>query len=214
MRVWNRWLTRAICQVSGPSKELQLPNREFSEYASSHWRSLVRSAVLLGSDMHEAEDLAQTTLMRCYVSWAKVVRATDRDAYVARVLINVSRQSRRRRWWQERPTAELPDTAEPDATANVDGTETVRQALAQLSQAHREVVVLRFYHHLSERQMADALGISPGCNVSRLRSAASSCQSTVGVSRRRAGISSSQLSAGLDRRSWSMSKRTRSTATQ
>ncbi|MCW2751709.1 MAG: sigE [Aeromicrobium sp.] len=141
---------------------------EFSEYASGHWRSLVRSAVLLGSDLHGAEDLAQTALMRCYVSWAKVSKASDRDAYVARVLINVYRQSRRRHWWQERPTAELPETAEPDATSVVDGTETVRQALAHLSQAHREVVVLRFYNNLSEHQMADALGISPGTVKSRL----------------------------------------------
>jgi RNA polymerase sigma-70 factor (sigma-E family) len=144
-------------------------NEEFTEYASAHWRWLVRSAVLLGCTFHEAEDLAQTTLMGCYVSWAKVVRATDQDAYVAKVLINSYRQSRRRHWWGERPTAQLPDVARhADATAAVDGTETVRRALACLTPAHREVVLLRFYMQLTERQTAEALGISPGTVKSRL----------------------------------------------
>ena len=81
----------------------------FSEYAGARWRTLVRSAVLLGCDLQDAEDLAQATLLRCYVKWARVERADDRDAYVARMLINLHRQSRRRRWWGERPTDELPE---------------------------------------------------------------------------------------------------------
>jgi RNA polymerase sigma-70 factor (sigma-E family) len=144
-------------------------NEGFAEYVSSHWRWLLRSAVLLGCSLHEAEDLAQTTLMRCYLAWPKVVRATNQDAYVAKVLINAYRQSRRRHWWRETPTAELPDAAlEHDATVAVDGTETVQRALAGLTSAHREVVLLRFYMQLSERQTAEVLGISPGTVKSRL----------------------------------------------
>jgi RNA polymerase sigma-70 factor (sigma-E family) len=144
-------------------------NEGFTEYASSHWRWLVRSAVLLGCALHEAEDLAQTTLMRCYLAWPKVVGAANQDAYVAKVLINAYRQSRRRHWWRERPTAELPDEAqEHDATVAVDGTETVQRALAGMTSAHREVVLLRFYMQLGERQTAEALGVSPGTVKSRL----------------------------------------------
>ena len=57
-------------------------DEDFSEYASVRWSTLVRSAVLLGCTGPEAEDLVQVTLMRCYVSWGKVRRAADRDAYV------------------------------------------------------------------------------------------------------------------------------------
>ncbi|CAN5560533.1 SigE family RNA polymerase sigma factor [soil metagenome] len=140
----------------------------FSEYAEARWRTLVRSAVLLGCDLHEAEDLAQATLLRCYVKWAQVERAADRDAYVARILVNLHRQSRRRRWWREQPTQVLPEEAVGDRTGDVDGTETVRLALAGLSVEHREVVLLRVHLQLSERQTADALRIAPGTVKSRL----------------------------------------------
>jgi DNA-directed RNA polymerase specialized sigma24 family protein len=58
-------------------------DEDFAEFASGRWLTLARSAVLLGASHHEAEDLAQTVLMRCYVSWSKVSAADFPDAYVA-----------------------------------------------------------------------------------------------------------------------------------
>jgi RNA polymerase sigma-70 factor (sigma-E family) len=143
-------------------------DEEFAEYASARWRTLLRSAVLLGCSVEEAEDLVQTTLLRCYLKWAKVSQAHNRDAYVSQVLINAHRASRRRRWWRERATAAVTDTAQPDSTTLVDGADAVSRALALLSQHQREVVVLRYFLHLSERQVADTLGIPPGTVKSRL----------------------------------------------
>jgi DNA-directed RNA polymerase specialized sigma24 family protein len=71
---------------------------EFSEYVAARWPRLVRSAVLLGCSAAEAEDVVQTALTRCLVSWSRVQRADDRDAYVHRVLINTFTSARRRRW--------------------------------------------------------------------------------------------------------------------
>jgi RNA polymerase sigma-70 factor (sigma-E family) len=141
---------------------------DFSAFASARWGALVRSAVVLGCTLDEAHDLAQTTLLKCYTGWRKVQRADDRDAYVYRILLNSYRDSRRRRWWGERPTEVLPDHGGPDATAQVDVTDAVRRALGDLSKANREVVVLRYYAHLSEQQAADILGVPPGTVKSRL----------------------------------------------
>lgn len=137
----------------------------FEEYAAARWRHLVHGAVLLGCSPAEAEDLAQQTLLRCYLKWDKVQRADNRDAYVTTVLVNGFRASRRRRWWGERPTDRLPDTAaiEPD-----EGVLAVEEALGRLSTGQREVVVLRFWSHLTEAETADALGIAPGTVKSRL----------------------------------------------
>ncbi|HEY0642748.1 MAG TPA: SigE family RNA polymerase sigma factor [Nocardioides sp.] len=141
---------------------------DFADFASGRWLSLARSAVLLGASHHEAEDLAQTVLMRCYVSWSRVSAAAFPDAYVARMLINEFTRSRRRRWWQERPTADLPDTGVPDGAEGVAGADAVARALAGLGDGQREVVVLRHYLHLSERQIAEALGVPEGTVKSRL----------------------------------------------
>ncbi|MFG1913465.1 SigE family RNA polymerase sigma factor [Micromonospora sp. NPDC048898] len=143
-------------------------DEEFSAYASKRWPALVRAAVLLGCSIPDAEDLAQTTLLRCYVSWHKVTKADDQEAYVYRILVNAYRDSRRRRWWGEIPAAAVPEQAEADATTRVDAADAVSRALAGLSRANRDVVVLRYYAHLSDQQIAEALDIAPGTVKSRL----------------------------------------------
>lgn len=117
---------------------------EFSEYASARWGALVRSGVALGCTVEEAQDLAQTTLLRCYTAWRKVQRADDRDAYVYRILLNCYRDSRRRRWWGERPTETLPEAVVEDHTAQVASVDSMQRALADLSPANREAVILRY----------------------------------------------------------------------
>ncbi len=49
----------------------------FAAYAAARWLTLARSAVLLGAGHHEAEDLAQTVLMKCL---RLVVAGERRDA--------------------------------------------------------------------------------------------------------------------------------------
>lgn len=140
----------------------------FAEFATGRWLTLARAAVLLGAGHHEAEDLAQTVLVRCYLSWRRVSDATHQDAYVMKILLNEFRASRRRRWWQERPTDEVPDLATPDTTHAVDGADAIARALGGLGKAQREVVVLRYYAHLTDRQIAEALGVPEGTVKSRL----------------------------------------------
>src|SRR6478735_10612650 len=108
------------------------------------WGTLMRSAVLLGCAQPDAEDVVQTTLTRCYVAWPKVSRADNRDAYVYRMLVNTLTDSRRRHWWGERPTASLPEDADPaDPLTGVDTADAVDRALSGLTQEHRAVIVLR-----------------------------------------------------------------------
>lgn len=102
-------------------------NEEFAEHVSARWAPLVRSAILLGASPHEAEDLVQTTLMRCYGSWSTVRGADNGDAYVYRSLVNAFTTSRRRRWWGERPSSAMPEAA-VDETARVDAQDAVERA--------------------------------------------------------------------------------------
>ena len=92
-------------------------------------------------------------------------RASQPDAYVYRVLVNTLRDARSRRWVGEVPTDELPDAGaiDPDLATGL----AVRRALAAMTPDHREVLVLRFYADLSERETADALRIPPGTVKSR-----------------------------------------------
>ena len=141
---------------------------EFAAYADDNWGTLVRSGVFLGCTLADAEDLAQSTLVKCFQSWPRVSAADNRDAYVYTMLLNTLRDSRRRQWWRERATEQVPDESVGDATAAVDTTDAIHRALAQLSKVNREVVVLRYFTHLSEAQTAAVLGVPPGTVKSRL----------------------------------------------
>lgn len=144
-------------------------DEEFTEWAAGQWQRLLRSAVLLGCSLPEAEDVAQATLVRCYVKWAQVRRAEHCTAYVARVLLNVHRENRRRSSAGERPVAEVPDVGTSvDDADRVASTDAVRRALGALSAGHREVVLLRFYLQLSERETAEVCGVPLGTVKSRL----------------------------------------------
>ncbi len=138
---------------------------DFAEYVAVRRPRLVRSAVLLGCPEADAEDLVQTALARALRSWRKVQRADSPDAYVQRILINTFHDARSRRWNGEVPTEVLPDLAGvgPDLTDGI----AVRRALAALTPDHREVLVLRFFADLSERETALALGVAPGTVKSR-----------------------------------------------
>lgn len=138
---------------------------DFTAYVAARRPRLVRTAVLLGCPTADAEDIVQTALTHCLRSWKRVARADNRDAYVNRVLVNVLHDARARRWNGELPTQHLPER--PSADEDVAAGLVVRRALATLADEHREVLVLRFFADLSERQTAEVLGVPAGTVKSR-----------------------------------------------
>ena len=149
----------------------------YADYVEQSWPTLVRAAVFLGARPHEAEDLAQTTLVRCYTGWERVSSAENRDAYVYRMLLNCLRDTRRTRWWKDRQyddelALDRADRAHrasgPDAAERVAVADAVHRALGTLTKPNRDVVVLRYFVQLTERQTAEVLGVPPGTVKSRL----------------------------------------------
>jgi RNA polymerase sigma-70 factor (sigma-E family) len=142
---------------------------DFAAYMAARWPFLVRSLVLIGCPRHEAEDVAQTGLARCYAVWERVRRADDVDAYVYRAVLNCWHKSRKRRWWGEVPTEVLPESPPvEDPTDAVLLRYALEGQLRQLSPEHREVLVLRFVADLTEPQVAEVLDVPVGTVKSRV----------------------------------------------
>jgi RNA polymerase sigma-70 factor (sigma-E family) len=142
---------------------------DFTAFAQSRWPRLLRLAYGLTGDPWTAEDVTQTTLARVYVSWRRVCRADDPDAYVRRVLINTSNRRFRRHRVAEEP-GDLPEgmtalTEQGHAEAVADRA-ALLAALRGLPRRQRAVVVLRFWEDLTDIQIAAALG----CSASTVRS--------------------------------------------
>jgi RNA polymerase sigma-70 factor (sigma-E family) len=134
---------------------------QFREFMVSRWPALVRLAYGLTGDRWLAEDLAQAALARTCVAWRQVRRADDPDAYVRRILINVSnRRFRKRRPAEE--IRELPDGAVADPAVLADERSDLMAALRELPPRQRSVIVLRYWGDLSDAQVAELLGCSEG----------------------------------------------------
>lgn len=134
---------------------------EFAEFAATGFPRLRRAAYLLTHHHQQAEDAAQTALVRTYAAWSKV-RRKDPYAYARRVLTNYVTDQWRRPI-REKAQEELPDF--PGWRDMADG--VVRQrwllaALAELAPRERMVVVLRHYFDMTVEDVAAELGIAPG----------------------------------------------------
>ena len=131
---------------------------------TAHWRYLVRMAVLLVDDVASAEDVVQDAFVALHRKGA----LRDPDAalgYLRTSVVNLSRSVIRRRQVARKHLK----VAEPEATAGADHDVLLRdehraalRAVKALPRHQREVLVLRYWSGLSEREIAEALDISPG----------------------------------------------------
>jgi RNA polymerase sigma-70 factor (sigma-E family) len=136
----------------------------FDGFVAAHADGLLRTAYLITADKGEAEDLVQECLLLVERRWRRISVMDQPSAYARRVLIRLalraSRQSQRRR-------AELgSDIAEPvesSAAIELVGVrDAVRTALGQLTERQRSMLVLRYFHDLTEAQTAEVLGCTVG----------------------------------------------------
>ncbi|HEU5036931.1 MAG TPA: SigE family RNA polymerase sigma factor [Nocardioides sp.] len=140
---------------------------DFDEFFRATWPRLFRTAYAVAGDAASAEDALQAAFARVFASWRRISSVDHPEAYVRRMVVNEIIGDRRRGWWRrERPTAE-PDQA--GAAGRVQSPEVgvadrqaVWAAVRALPVRQRAVIVLRYYEDLSEREIAEVLGCSPG----------------------------------------------------
>lgn len=125
---------------------------EFTAFVSQQSDRLYRSAYLLTTSPHAAEDLLQETLTKVFAHWRRLRSTDDPVAYAHRILLNAFLSERRLRRSGELPVDQLPErpgagTAAP--ASDVADRVTLMTALAHLTPLDRAVVVLRFWLDLS-----------------------------------------------------------------
>jgi RNA polymerase sigma-70 factor (sigma-E family) len=135
----------------------------------ARYAEMVRLADLLGAD--DPEDIAQEAFARL-INRHDTLR--DRDAalaYVRAIVCNLTRNRHRHlRVARLRTPAARDEDSSVQAAIRREDHREVLAALAGLPPRRREAIVLRYWLDLSEREIAAAMGISPGTvksNVSR-----------------------------------------------
>jgi RNA polymerase sigma-70 factor (sigma-E family) len=135
-----------------------------AELFAGESRSLVRLARVFCDDRNAAEDLVQEAFIRLHRSARSIRDASRAPAFLRSIVINLARDHNRRglmslrhRGAMTRPTA-IPGFE--DAAVAAADRETI-EALRTLPDRQRACLVLRYYLDLSEREIAETLGISP-----------------------------------------------------
>jgi RNA polymerase sigma-70 factor (sigma-E family) len=131
----------------------------FETFVRANGTLLVRLAGALTGDPHVSEELVQAALERVYVRWR---RLDDPLAYTRQVVANLCRDRGRGFGRHERVGLPVSDVAAPDAIGLRDDRDLLVRAVRALPYRQRAVLVLRFWHDLTEQQTADTLGIGTG----------------------------------------------------
>lgn len=141
----------------------------FAVVFNEHHRRAVRLAYLLTGDPHQAEDVVSEAMAKVWKQW-RAGRVDDVGPYLRRAVANQANSKLRRRYLERREANRRSGDERgvrmvDDQAAEHDA---VWQAIQQLPDRQRQVVVLRYYEDLSEAATADALGISTGTVKSSL----------------------------------------------
>lgn len=136
-------------------------DEDFCAFVVAHQTQLLRFAWVLTADWALAEDLVQTSLMRCWPHWSRISEGNP-EAYVRRTLVNTAATQSKRRWRRE--VVGLPERtlAAADGTDETDVRASLAPALLSLPPRQRAVLALRFLADMSEAQTAEVLGCSVG----------------------------------------------------
>jgi RNA polymerase sigma-70 factor (sigma-E family) len=143
----------------------QAPTVDIHALYRAHWRYLVRLAALLVDDVASAEDVVQDAFLALHRRSAALRDPDAALAYLRASVVNLSRSVLRRRQVARKHLK----VAEPDNAAPADDDVLIRDehraalvAVRALPRHQREVLILRYWSGLSEREIASTLGISQG----------------------------------------------------
>jgi RNA polymerase sigma-70 factor (ECF subfamily) len=139
----------------------------------THGNRLLRSAVLLCGDETTAQDLVQDAFLEAMRSVHRFRGEASLYTWLHSILLNLTRHHRRdsqRFVYDNEAAARQVSVFEerPNALDFESAAVELTRALRQLSESHREVLVLRYYEHMKIDELARHLSVSKGTVKSRL----------------------------------------------
>lgn len=150
-------------------------NREeiLRQWIDAYSDAILRTCFLYLSDQAQAEDALQET-------WIKAWRHMDdhgrkgienTKAWLMRIAINICKDYRRTAWFRHIDSRKALDELPPGLVAVYQEDRSLSYLVMELPDRYKQVVLLYYFQGLTQRETAQALGISPAAVIRRLRSA-------------------------------------------
>ena len=148
---------------------MEVMERVFERMVHDHQDRLYALGYALTGNRHDAEEVAQDTLLRAFRALATYpperIRDLKQRAWLHRIAVNVARN----RYRGVRPRVVELNGSEPDAAPGPEAQAVnrvlmngVMSGLAALPARYREAVVLRYVQDLSYGEVAEALDVPVG----------------------------------------------------
>jgi RNA polymerase sigma-70 factor (ECF subfamily) len=153
---------------AGRAPEEDLMRALYKEHAGALFAYVLR---LVGGDRYQAEDIVQETLLRAWKSAGRLDPAARSLrpwlVTVARRIVIDGHRSRQARPPEASPAAldQLPAEDELDRSLRL---MTISDALEDLSEAHRQVLIETYFKGRTVNEAAAELGVPPGTVRSRV----------------------------------------------
>ncbi|WP_329468331.1 RNA polymerase sigma factor [Streptomyces sp. NBC_01431] len=172
---WSRLLSRMPRTEDRPVRGRHLraldtpyddePPPTLTELYRARRLDMVRLALFLVDDLPTAEDVVQDAFAAvCRTYGTSLDGLQDPGAYLRTAVVNAARSVLRRRRTSRAYTPPHQGYGPPvdEGLLLAEEHRQVLDALAQLTQRQREVLVLRYWSELSEAQIAQTLGLARG----------------------------------------------------
>jgi len=130
---------------------------DFELFFREEYEHLFQAAYLLTGSRHEADDIAQESLLRAYERWDRVRDMDSPAGYVYRVALNLNRSRLRKVAVRTRRIFALVPSEDP--TTAVLASQQVLDALSKIPRGQREAIVLTGWLGMDSEEAGQILGI-------------------------------------------------------
>lgn len=135
--------------------------------------AILRTCFLYLSDHAQAEDALQDTWMKAWRHMGEYERknvASDK-AWLMRIAINTCKDYRRSTWFRHVDHRKALDELPPHLLQVEPDEASLSLMVMGLPDKYKQVVLLYYFQGLTQRETAQALGLSPAAVVRRLKAA-------------------------------------------
>ena len=161
-------LTSGIREMN---EEKTLTNHEMQRLLECYGNDILRLCTLYLKDRHLAEDALQETYIRVWQKYSTFRGQAEEKTWITRIAINVCKNFRRTAWFQRTEPFDLIEIAGDirDDYQQIDESIDLMQAILNLKEKYRAVLLLKYYEEFSVKEIADILSMKKSTVLSLLR---------------------------------------------